>query len=234
MNNDLSNISSPEFNCRAGMGGKKIKHRVIFIRHGETLSNMSIMNNETNTLQVKKLNTPLSSTGLKQAEDIAILFKNINFKPNKIIMSGLDRVIDTAMPTIQLYDIPILVTNDIIEFNDKFSNEVINKIGNTFLYIKESKTEFIKRVNNFFNLELLSLGTVDNPFQTIVFTHSQVISCILTNSLTNIQNDIDIFFHISNGSVTCIDIDENNKKHIHVVNYVGHLDNPTGHHMPFI
>jgi broad specificity phosphatase PhoE len=237
MNTDLANISNSEFNCRAGMGGKKIKHRIIFVRHGETLSNISIMNNDTNTLQVKQLNTPLSPNGYQQAEDIATLFKNIFFFPNKIIMSGLDRVMDTASPTVQLFEsdgIPIIIDNNIVEFNDKFDEKVTNKCDHTFLYAKETKLDFIKRVNNFFNTELLSNGTIDKPYQTIVFTHSQVISCILTNSLLSIQNEVDIFFHISNGSITCIDIDENNKIHVHVVNYAKHLNNPTGHHMPFI
>jgi broad specificity phosphatase PhoE len=237
MNNDLANISGPEFNCRAGMGGKKIKHRIIFVRHGETLSNISIMNNETNTLQAKKLNTPLSVNGYQQAENIATLFKNTNFKPNKIIMSCLDRVIYTANPTIKLFEndsVPIIVDNNIVEFNDKFDEEVTNKRGHTFLYAKETKLEFIARINNFFNTELLNIGTINDPYQTIVFTHSQVISCILTNSLTNYENDVNVFFHISNASISCIDIDENNKIHIHVINYTKHLDNPTGYHMPFI
>lgn len=237
MNKDLANISSFEFNCRVGMGGKKIKHRIIFVRHGETLSNISIMNNNIDTLQAKKLNTPLSENGVKQAEDIATLFKNTDFLPNKIIMSGLDRVIDTASPTIKLFEnsnVPIIIDNNIVEFNDKFNEEVTNKYNHKFSYTKETKLEFIKRVNDFFNFKLLSNETTDELCQTIVFTHSQVISCILTNSLLSIQNEVDVFFHISNGSITCIDIDENNKKHIHVVNYTKHLNNPTGHHMPFV
>jgi len=64
-------------------------------------------------------------------------------------------------------------------------------------------------------------GTIDDRKQTLVFTHSQVISKLLSN---------DNNFHLANGSISIIDIDEDNCINVQVANYTKHLRTPTGMH----
>jgi broad specificity phosphatase PhoE len=66
-------------------------------------------------------------------------------------------------------------------------------------------------------------GSVEERKQTIVFTHSQFISQLLAG-------DSDRSFHLANGSISIIDIDEENELHVQVANYTKHLRTPTGMH----
>ena len=71
----------------------------------------------------------------------------------------------------------------------------------------------------FLEITLKTIGSIDNRIQTLVFTHSQVISRLLSS---------DKSFHIANGGISILYIDENN--HVHVANYTKHLQTPTGMH----
>jgi broad specificity phosphatase PhoE len=86
----------------------------------------------------------------------------------------------------------------------------------------ETDTDFCKRVKGVVE-EWKKEGTVEERKQTIVFTHSQFISQVLAG-------DSKMSFHLANGSISIIDIDEENNLHVQVANYTKHLRTPTGMH----
>ena len=230
----LANITSPEFIDRVGLRKKRIIHRMVFVRHGETLSNIAIMNNDYNALKAQSLDTPLSEIGHKQGENVSNYLNKIGFKPDLIMVSKLQRAINTGNPFVETKKhIPVEYHEDIVEFNYKRGEIIIDKFGNEWFYKKENNEEFIERVNKVFN-KLSKIGTKEDPKQTLIYTHSQVISMILTNSLIGKLTTTNVMFHISNGSINCIDLDEDGKYHIQAVNYTRHLETPTGHHSEFI
>ena len=86
----------------------------------------------------------------------------------------------------------------------------------------EPRMEFHQRVTSVMDAWKLE-GTVEDRKQTIVFTHSQFISQLLAG-------DSNMSFHLANGSISIIDIDEENNLHVQVANYTKHLRTPTGMH----
>jgi broad specificity phosphatase PhoE len=86
----------------------------------------------------------------------------------------------------------------------------------------ETDSEFCTRVKGVVE-EWKKEGTVEERKQTIVFTHSQFISQVLAG-------DSKMSFHLANGSISIIDIDEKNDLHVQVANYTKHLRTPTGMH----
>jgi broad specificity phosphatase PhoE len=226
---------------RAGMGYKKIINRIILVRHGETEANKDLMKGEN--IDSHCLDTKLSSCGIIQAQEICNFISNIKLKPDLVLVSKLSRAYDTANPTLNYFnssnvEYKLDINENWIEYNHK-SSDIIqgNKtIGiENWKYNIETKGEFVSRITNTFE-KIKNLGTIEKPIQILIFSHSQVISTILTycfvNNFTDDYNKIN--FHLANGSITCIDITEDNSFHIHCVNYTKHLTNPTGHHTPFI
>ncbi len=94
--------------------------------------------------------------------------------------------------------------------------------GYTWLRQPETSLEFCERVASVME-EWKKEGTVEERKQTIVFTHSQFISQLLAG-------DSKMSFHLVNGSISIIDIDEENNLHVQVANYTKHLRTPTGMH----
>lgn len=236
------NINSAEYDKtgRAGMGNHTPVHRIVFVRHGETEANHILMKNKD--INYITLDTPLTPIGLQQGEDVAIFLNSINFKPNNIYCSKLQRAYDTALPTIiytknQHNDCNIELSEEWIEFNKK-REEMIKEINSDdkWLYKRETYDQCIDRVFKLFE-KLKNMGSIENPIQTIIFTHSQVIAIVLSKCLSNTNKPCEDFcglFQISNGSITCIDIDEIGIPHIQTVNYTKHLSTPTGQHTPFV
>jgi len=223
----LANITSPAFIGRVGLGSKKIVHRLVFVRHGESAAN------QKNTyVQKKFLDSPLSSLGHSQANDVAEYLTKIGFVPDKIVVSRLSRAVDTAKPFIDINTIPVVYSENIVEYNGD-NDEVIDDNIGSWLYKKESRSEFIVRVSEYLE-ETLHSSSFETKKQTLFFTHSHVISAILTNSIFGIKNNVNVFFHIANCSITCIDVDEDGSYHVQAVNYTKHLDEPTGQHSPFV
>ena len=95
---------------------------------------------------------------------------------------------------------------------------------NDFQWLRQPETneEFCSRVSSVMD-EWKKKGNVENRKQTIVFTHSQFISQLLAG-------DSKMSFHLANGSISIIDIDEKNNLHVQVANYTKHLRTPTGMH----
>lgn len=247
---------------RKGMNMKRIYHRIIFVRHGETESNNKLMNNKSINHK-KTLNTVLTKIGLQQADDVyQYLNYNLKFEPDEVIYSPLSRAYNTALPFFETntrissigwteynpkstefitYD----EQEDDDNKNDKQEDGDNNSDDNSqWRYNKETSNEFKNRILKEFKV-LTEQGDIENKKQTLVFTHSQVISTILSYGLTDLNSNIikfesnqdeylKTFFHLSNCSITCIDIDEDKQCHVQTVNYTKHLNNCTGQHSPFV
>lgn len=236
------NINSDEYDKkgRAGMACHTPVHRLVFVRHGETHANNKLMQNKN--IDHLTLNTPLTEIGIEQANEIGQFFESIKFKADNIFCSKLSRAYKTALPTIMYTseNFPMSkIELDICwtEYNGK-NNELIKGIDeiDDWLYKKETKEEFVNRVFKSFKM-LQNIGSVEQPVQSIIFTHSQFIATILSKCLTNANSPLTEYtgqFQLSNGSITCIDIDETGNPHVQTVNYTRHLNTPTGQHTPFV
>ena len=93
----------------------------------------------------------------------------------------------------------------------------------TWLRQPETDTEFKERMKRLMDSYKYQGTTVKDRKQTIIFTHSQVISQLLAG-------DSDRSFHLANGSISIIDIDVKRNLHTQVANYTKHLRTPTGMH----
>lgn len=237
------------------MGHKAILHRVLLVRHGETYYNRmhDAVGDDTESLVPQDLNTPLTTIGIQQAQETAAYIQTMGFEPDEIWVSPLMRSVQTANAYTNNSDdnvfdgsymnaktklMELLLEVNMVDtipvqypFNENHNN--------TFQYKKETYEHFISRCNLLKKtLEAASFTGSSQRKQTIVFTHSMVIAELL-NALVH-QDRVrkhtsgDIFWHIPNGSITCIDFTEGNEWHIHAVGYSAHLTNPTGCKMPLV
>ena len=101
-------------------------------------------------------------------------------------------------------------------------SDMVEPLERYWLRQPETAVEFSERVASVME-EWKKEGTVEDRKQTIVFTHSQFISQLLAG-------DSKMSFHLANGSISIIDIDEENNLHVQVANYTKHLRTPTGMH----
>jgi broad specificity phosphatase PhoE len=206
-------------NGRKGMNNKKIINRIVLVRHGETMSNIDLMNGVFDENK-HDLDTLLSNLGNNQSVNIGNYLKKINFLPNIVIVSKLQRTYETALPTL------LYLTNNNTKFDLQFSEKwteinlkkdtvIVTKYDESYwIYKKETREEFIYRVWEEFQ-KIKNKGSVENPIQILCFTHSQVISTILANCMEkciNLTNETK--YHLSNGSITCIDVTEDLNLHV--------------------
>jgi broad specificity phosphatase PhoE len=214
--------------ARHGMG-KRVRHRVVLVRHGES---------ESNTLFVKHGvrertgNDPdLTASGHLQAQEIACHFQSLNGQVDNIEVSPLKRTIQTALPTIRHFS---QIRADVwLDIREKWQNkpyEVVSNLkdvngGQKMAWTRPSETneEFQERVASVVD-RWKAKGTVDQREHTLVFTHSLFINQVLKGERDTLN------FHLANGSFTVIDFDEDDFMHVHFVNHVNHLSKPTGHH----
>jgi broad specificity phosphatase PhoE len=244
---------------------KRIKHRLILVRHGESESNIELTT--TGKTSEFAIDHALTEIGKEQAQDIANFIESKGLEHiDRIEISPLDRAVQTAMPCLlksHIADYWIEYETNIgsaiyievnFELREKYSkkeyecnipfvegldypfmryknydkvNKNSNKDYNKDLiirnkWIREPDIDFEGRIEELMNV-WKTIGTVENRQQTLVFTHSQVISQLLSS-------DKNKSFHLANGSISIIDIDEDNHLNIQVANYTKHLRNPTGMH----
>jgi broad specificity phosphatase PhoE len=244
---------------------RRIKHRLILVRHGESESNIELTT--TGKTSEFSFDHALTDVGKEQAQDIANFLETKGLEHiDRIEISPLDRAVQTAMPC--LFKNPIAdywmreesnIGSDIyiavnFDLREKYSKQEyecsipfldnvkkglqfpfiyyknydqVNKNGNKDLitrnkWIREPDTNFEGRVEELLNT-WKKIGSIDNRNQTLVFAHSQLIAQLLSS-------DKDKSFHLANGSISIIDIDEDNHLHIQVANYTKHLHTPTGMH----
>jgi broad specificity phosphatase PhoE len=233
-------------NIHPGMMGR-IKHRLILVRHGESTSNVELTTTGITTEYA--IDHALTDIGKQQANDIANFLESKGIEYiNRIEISPLDRTFQTSLPT--LTKLPINTLTDVsinfkireiyskpsYECNIPFINNYNLPLHIRYTYqdtiitntaftkwIREPDIHFQDRVNDVLQY-WKHIGSTDNRCQTVVFTHSQFISYLLSGCRT------DMSFHVANGSISIIDIDEHNNLHVHASNYTRHLQNPTGLH----
>jgi len=229
-----------------GMHGR-IKHRIILVRHGESTSNLEL----TTTGKTVEFNIDhaLTALGSEQGTEIATFLKSVGLSGiDSIEVSPLYRAYSTALPTIEYgMQCKTVVDYNLIEkyMKDEYvcklpencvlmnfpflTREERNEIDDQTEWIRKKDTHksFTERVKQLMD-RWKSIGSVDERKQTVVFTHSQVISHILSGF------KYDYTFHIINGSISVIDIDEYDVINVHCMNYIKHLTHPTGMHTGFI
>lgn len=229
-------------NIHPGMRSR-IKHRLILVRHGESESNIELTT--TGLTSEFKKDHPLTDIGKEQAEDVA----NFLHKHKKGDLDAIDRIevspllraVQTADPSMLdwLYGGPIGPEQFVnFELREKYSkspyvcdipmwrDSSVKHINfddesmRSGRWVREPDIDFEYRVSVLMD-NWKKIGAVEERKQTLVFAHSQLISQLLST---------DKSFHLANGSISVIDIDEDNHLNVHMANYTAHLRNPTGMH----
>jgi broad specificity phosphatase PhoE len=213
---------------------KRIRHRVVLVRHGESTCNLSLMTTGKKTDE--KTDPPvLTDIGHQQSREIAQYLKKTGLNFTDVEVSPQIRAWETAIPTIDiLNNVNVSIHSNLRE---KWRREgyhcKLPKMGkgiwlsgdmkvnnNTWFRPSDTQDSFNKRIHKLRD-RFKSIGTVKDRRHTLVFTHSQVISQLVSDQC---------YFHISNGSITVLDFDENDRMHVHFVNHTEHLSKCSGHH----
>lgn len=228
----------------------QVKHRIELVRHGETECNVGL------TTGGKVHPTPdpvLTARGRQQADDVGRFYRgmlglSLASECEPCIwfeVSPLQRALDTAAPTLAAYErYPGSITVD-INLRERWRHEGawvpnhdVDEYGEHFLTgtrwwcPQESFGEFRRRVHSKVE-EWMGQGSAVDRRHTIVFGHSLFINTVLTHHMSSPASDdeeLPVFFHLPNGSITVIDIDTDNKMHVHCVGYTQHLTQATGQH----
>jgi broad specificity phosphatase PhoE len=242
------NVSEQSFYGKPirGLGGQRVKHRFVLIRHGESEHNSNLEKGR----QDLKVDSPLTCLGHEQAKSVASYFSRIGFIPDNICVSPMLRTRQTAEPTLRLFKqqiesgmIPLIISPKYMEVNTWESCKV-GQGDNVYNSEKETFTDFTNRVRDLVNhLETWS-DRLEKPTQTLIFTHSMVISELLNSIVNKERADIcddkwsKVYWQVANGSLTCIDLMENDEGrtewHIQAMNYGKHLTLFSGVKSPFI
>lgn len=248
-------VGHPEWAApRHGMRAH-IKHRIELVRHGETDCNIGLT---TEGKVHPTPDPPLTARGRKQAADIGRFYSQMidisrptgGWAPEdepytRFEVSPLQRTLDTAAHTLKIFaglpgekelDVSlrerwrhdgVWVPNRELDLHGQY-----HTTGNHWWCPQESYGEFQRRVYAKVE-EWMTHGSAEDRCHTIVFGHSLFINNVLTHFIpTPISDDEEapVFFHLPNGSITVIDIDTENKMHIHCVGYTQHLTETSGQH----
>jgi len=229
-----------------GLGGQCIKHRIVLVRHGESQHNVNYENGH----QDMQVDSPLTRIGHTQAKNVAKYLSNIGFLPNNICMSPMTRTCETAEPTLKLFGNEISSGTISLEISPKYM-EVntwkdcdVGQEQNIHKSYKETFTDFANRIRELVDHVEVWSNNLEKPTQSLIFTHSMVISEILNHIVNKERAEIDdekwskIYWQVANGSLTCIDYTENNEGrvewHIQAVNFTKHISIHSGVKSPFI
>lgn len=244
-------------------GNLRVKHRVVLVRHGQSNHNKRHDKPQGDALPaIPDLDTPLSCEGQEQARQVGNYLSKFAWKPDSIIVSPMQRAIQTAVPYVNKV-FGVTPSSTVYEFshsNDSkhktriaFSERwmEVNTWGDQNLATAETKdivtkketfAGFQDRVNGLKHC-LEAVGDqceADERTQTLVFTHSMVISELLNSIVSERRDEVDpdkwprVYWQVNNGSITCLDYLENGEWNIHAMNYCGHLSVHTGAKAPFV
>lgn len=229
-----------------GLNGQRIKHRFILIRHGESEHNANLENG----VQDLQVDSPLTRVGHEQSKSVASYISKIGFIPDNICISPMTRTQQTAGPTLKLFKREIDSGKIRVEISPKYKEinawkdyqAEIN--GSTFTFYKESFTNFARRIRMLAKHMSDWSRNLDKPTQTIIFTHSMVISELLNHIVNKDRADISddewskVYWQVANGSLTCVDYTENvdgrDEWHIQAMNFTRHLPVLSGVKSPFV
>jgi len=230
-----------------GLGGQQIKHRFVIVRHGESEHNVNLENGS----QDHQVDSPLTCVGHEQAKALAHYFERIGFIPDNICVSPMLRTRQTAAPVLKLYkekidlgEIGVVVSPKYMEINTWQECKVGGAGSADFTSYKETFTGFTKRVRELMEHMSDWSKNLEKPTQTLIFSHSMVISELLNHIVNKERQDISdnkwskIYWQVANGSLTCIDYtvdtDGRNEWHIQAMNYTKHLPILSGVKSPFV
>lgn len=235
-------ISDPMWDDQRHGMRAQIVHRVELVRHGESNSNKTLTENGDPSCDP---DPTLTEWGDRQAHCIANFYEMVSGgvdtpQPDlRIEVSPFRRAIATSLPTQRIFkDVPVDLHHNIRELWKNKSVWIKSSYttgckeqGLRWLCSTESHHEFRDRVKSVVQ-EWKGRGTPEKRAHTIVFTHSQFISSILTHliPLASHEKEPPQFFHIPNGSITVLDFDTEGRMHVHCVGYTEHLRQPTGQH----
>jgi len=145
-------------------------------RHGQT------------TLNAKKsfrgrLDPPLDSKGLSQAEDAADALKNENIKVERVVSSPLLRAVQTADAIAEVYDLPVVQDRGLISWNVGFLGGKLKEDFQELLeYFIENKKSVIPDGESLDDLEQRTYEFFDKELRsdklTCFVTHNSNIVCL--------------------------------------------------------
>ena len=145
-------------------------------RHGQT------------TLNAKKsfrgrLDPPLDSKGLSQAEDAADALKNDNIKVERVVSSPLLRAVQTADAIAEVYDLPVVQDRGLISWNVGFLGGKLKEDFQELLeYFIENKKSVIPDGESLDDLEQRTYEFFDKELRsdklTCFVTHNSNIVCL--------------------------------------------------------
>jgi broad specificity phosphatase PhoE len=190
---------------------KTNKTTFIFCRHGE-----SELNAANNREETQEANSPLTPLGKQQSEILAkSLFDLVskNQQTLNILISNLDRTIDTSEPFLEL------LRENNIPFTHEFRNDIVEYLGphkildqqllERRITLDKNWKEFIdKRVFKFFR----ELTTYPANSMNIIFSHGYFISALL--AIIAVQGeyhgDQRVAFDLENCSKTIVTLNHTN------------------------
>lgn len=246
-------------------GGAKVKHRVILVRHGESAHNKRHDGRDGETLHARpELDTELTDDGHIQADDVGRFLSEFNWNPDIIRVSPMLRTRQTSAPFLRRWICRQGLDTINSESHKRHIVETWRGMSTQFVpdgmcmevnvwedqplkldgYVTEKETygDFVKRVTQW-RKELEADGDAchgDKRIQTLVFTHSMVISEFL-NTLASERRDnlgddewSNVYWQVNHGSVTCVDYMDNGEWHIHAMNYTRHITRYTGLKSPLV
>lgn len=246
-------------------GGAKVKHRVILVRHGESQHNKRHDGRDGTEMSSRpSLDTELTEDGLIQAEDVGNFLFSFEWHPDVIRASPMLRTRQTAEPFLQKW----FCKHTLSTLDGRATQDgVIIKTmtGDNTLFVpdrkcmevntwedqdmaldghvtrKETYAEFVERVVEWKRmLERDSESRPGERLQTLVFTHSMVISEFLNSLVTEDRRCLDVdewpsvYWQVNHGSITCADLLDNGEWHIQAVNYTKHITRFTCAKSPFV
>jgi len=186
--------------------------KIYLVRHGESVANTK------GIYQGQTYNTPLSLMGKKQAEALAIYFKDVEI--DKVLTSPLIRTKETAQKVATLKQLPLIEVDEIIETNhgqwEGLEKKVIfDKWPNIYqLWLtKPAETEFPggetfretkKRIASWWN------DIIQKDENILVVTHDNIIRIIVAKVIGIPLNNI-WKFQLHPAAVTVVEIDGENQ-----------------------
>lgn len=218
---------------RPGMLGQRVTHRLVLVRHGESETNAALTSKGEAEIRA---NPPLTLAGQRQARDVAAYLRQFGNPYTAIELSPLTRAHQTAWPTLCWAGLRTALMR--AELAERWSHDTTTLstpslptedpalTAPTWVRKSETGDQFRARVDRLVE-RLRRTGTVDDRAHTLMFTHS-----LLIDRLLNAGNP-STYTHLSNGSITVVDLTDGGGMHVHLVNHTAHLSEPTGHHTAF-
>jgi broad specificity phosphatase PhoE len=246
-------------------GGAKVRHRVILVRHGESAHNKRHDGRDGESVKgTPSLDTGLTVDGQMQAEDVARFLSEFDWHPDVIRVSPMLRARQTSAPFLRRrvckqdldtinnepYRRHIVETNKgtLTHFIPDGTCIEVNVWGQQPLELmghvtnKETYGDFVRRVVRW-RKELEADAEAwreGRRMQTLVFTHSMVISEFLNTLVSENRGNLtdddwsNVYWQVNHGSVTCVDYMDNGEWHIQAMNYTKHITHYTGLKSPLV